>query len=165
MSTEHVPTAAAYSNGDFILVETKSGYGRMRADPEAPKYFLVAEALDDEIGNAVVAALSRSRQLELEETAAFFDPDRAAKSYANKVADMMGRYSYKTKRALFKNMMNISIGLEKSGTVIRFTPMRHKALDSWIREKDDGIEDVIVPATSSPTELGAAFRIALSRCR
>lgn len=139
-----------------------SGYGLMKSDPDVPKHILDMDAQDDEVGSAVIYALSRSRQITLEETATFFDLDKAKKLYADKVADLMRRYRYKTKRALFKNMMNVSIRAEESGSVIRFTPMRHKASDSWVG--DDDIEDVIVPATSSPTELGAAFRIALSRC-
>lgn len=163
--TGHTPTASAFSNGDFILVETNSGLGMKKADPDAPKHFLVMESSDSEIGGAVLSALSRSRQITLEETASFFDLDRSAKSYADWIAELMRRYGYKTKRALFKNMSNISIGLEDFGSAVKFAPMRHKALESWIREKDDGIEDVVVPATSTPAEIGAAFRIALSRCR
>lgn len=162
IATGHRPRATAFSNEDFILIETKSGYGRMQTDPDAPQYLLSTDASDAEIGNSVLAALSRSRQIGLDEVATFFDLVRLEKEYSAWIEDLMRIYGYKARRALFKNMMNVSIELEESGAAIRFTPMRHKASDSWVG--DDDIEDVIVPATSSATELGAAFRIALSRC-
>lgn len=164
-SVEHRPSASALCNGDFILIETNSGRGRMQTDPDAPQHLLRMDAPDDEIGTAVLLALSRSRQIALEEIATFFDLERNDKLYAEWIIDLMHRYGYKTKRALFKDMMNVSIRLEKAGATIRFTPMRHEALEAWGREKGDGIEDVIVSAVSSPAEIGAGFRVALERCR
>jgi len=47
---------------------------------------------------------------------------------------------------------------------MEISPMRHEKLESWGREKDDGIEDVFIPADSSPIVVGEALLLAFSRC-
>jgi hypothetical protein len=74
---------------------------------------------------------------------------------------MAGR-GYKTKTALFQNMKLCSITLSK-GT-IKIDPTIHEKLEAWGRNKGDGIEDVLVPANSSASEIGAALRLGFSRC-
>jgi len=74
----------------------------------------------------------------------------------------MDRYGYRTKRALFKNMK--SCGILAEGDVIIISPSRHEKLEAWGREKGDGIEDVVIEANRSPSEIGAALRLAFSRC-
>lgn len=64
--------------------------------------------------------------------------------------------------ALFKNMKSCSI--VKSGDDLVIVPTHHDKLDSWSRSKDDGIEDVVLPIGRSWAQIGAAFRLALSRC-
>lgn len=161
--TGHTPTAAAFSNSDFILIETNSGCGRMKTDPDAPQYLLSIDASDAEIGNSVMAALSRSRQIGLDEVAKFFDLVRLEKEYSAWIENLMRIYGYKTKRALFKGMMNC--GIRRVGDIIKFEPMRQVKQEMWEGTASHGEDDVIVPATSTPAEIGAAFRLALSRCR
>jgi len=74
----------------------------------------------------------------------------------------MERYGYKTKHALFKNMK--SCGIVISGGQLVFSPSHHDKLDSWSRSKDDGIEDVIISSDCPYAEVGAALRLAFSRC-
>lgn len=82
--------------------------------------------------------------------------------YARWVQDLMRRYGYKTKRALFKSMMNC--GIEQLNNMITITPMRHIKLEMWEGLSADGIENVVIPSTSTPAEIGAALRLAFSRC-
>ncbi len=160
---EHWPTAVAYSNRGFTLIETCSGYRSYSLDVEAQKYFLGEDASEGEIGNAVLAALSRSRRIAINEIANFFNLEQATKNYAGWVASLMARYGYKTKRSLFKGMKNC--GIRRMGDIIRFEPMKQVKQEIWEGTASDGADDVIVPATSTPAEIGAAFRLALSRCR
>jgi hypothetical protein len=73
---------------------------------------------------------------------------------------LMERYGYKTKRALFKNMKNVGIA-NKNG-VLTFTPRHHYRLEGWEGVRGDA--KVVIPATSTPEEIGAALRLALSYC-
>jgi len=74
----------------------------------------------------------------------------------------MERYGYRTRRALFKDMEYC--GIFRKDEKIVFWPLIHKKLELWSRLKSDGIEDVIVPANGSPSEIGAALRLAFDRC-
>lgn len=161
---EHRPAASAHSNGDFILVESYSGLGRMQLDSEAPQFHLPMGSADLDAGRAVLEALSNSRQISMDEIPQFFDLDRTNRVYKEWILDLIVRYGYKTKRALFKDMKSVSIRLNPSQTIMTLAPSHHDRLESWIRTKSDGIEDVVVPADSSPAEIGAALRLAFSRC-
>jgi len=119
---------------------------------------------DLDAGRAVLEALSNSRQISMDEIPQFFDLDRTNRVYKEWILDLIVRYGYKTKRALFKDMKSVSIRLNPSQTIMTLAPSHHDRLESWIRTKSDGIEDVVVPADSSPAEIGAALRLAFSRC-
>jgi hypothetical protein len=167
--------ANAACNGDFILVETISGYrGPAVRDPKGKQHFLVSDASDQELGFAVIDALAHSRLVapaprtgvwihpDTEFDMELYDHRRGAERYDEWVKDLMTRYGYKTKRALFKNMNLCDV--ERKADVISITPNHHQKLEAWGREKDDGIENVVIPADSSPAEIGAALRLAFSRC-
>lgn len=156
------PSARVSCNGDFILVETMSGFRRIRTDPNVPSHLLPTDANDAALGQALLDALKQSRRIEFEEVAAFFDLTTATADYERHVKELMDRFGYKSRRALFKNMMRVSIN--RDADKIALVPMRHHDLEGWGREKDDGIEDVVIPAGSAPAELGAALRLAFTRC-
>jgi hypothetical protein len=59
-------------------------------------------------------------------------------------------------------MKNVELRLE--GDYIVITPTRHEKLEGWGRSNNDGIEDVYVRSDASPAEIGAAIRLAFSRC-
>ncbi|MGT3243552.1 contact-dependent growth inhibition system immunity protein [Yersinia enterocolitica] len=154
---------SVYSTKDFLSVETDSGLGRVRRDPLFPSHLLPPDADDQTIGEAVLVALSNSRTLSLEESADFFDLEKGKEQYAAWIAMLMERYGYKTKRALFKDMKNCSIHCLND--VITISPTRHEKLEAWGGTGRGGSDDVTLSAYSSPPEIGAALRLALSRCK
>lgn len=162
--------ASVYCNDDFICVRTNSGYrGGTDIDPHGKQNLLPADANDEDIGLAVVDALVHSRWVltapregstyppEVE-----FDSDltlkKAMERHAEWVESLMNRYSYKTKKTLFKGMKNCYI--EKKLGCISFKPTYHEKLKAWSGTGDD----VVIPDTSAPVEVGAALRLALNRC-
>jgi hypothetical protein len=156
--------ASAYHTKEFLCVDTYSGLGRVGRDPAFPPHLLPPDAEDKLIGEKILQALSDSRTLnELKERIAFFDLEKGKEQYAAWIATLMGKYGYKTKRALFKDMKNC--GIHCVNGVITISPTRHEKLEGWGRTKGDGIEDVILPANSSPADIGAGLRLALSRCK
>ena len=145
--------AFAKSNQDFSLIETVSGYrGAAALDPKGIQRFLAPDASDEELGLAVIDALAHSRWVlpaprsgssyppEVEFDLELYDYKKVAERYAAWTKDLMARYGYKTKRALFKNMKSCAI--ERKGGTITIRPSHHEKLEAWDREKDDGIEDV-----------------------
>lgn len=155
--------ASAYCNGDFILLETKSGYRSVKTDPEAPRRMLAMDAEAVVIGRAVLDTLQRSRQIDPSDIDVFFDPTTTSVEYDRRNEELMERFGYKSKKALFKNMASVSIC--RDGGQILLSPLKHDDLEGWGRKKGDGIEDVLVAADVAPAELGAALRLAFSRCK
>lgn len=156
--------SSCYYTNEFLLIETQSGLGMVAADPLFPAHLLQPDASEQDIGETILKALSDSRTLNvLEERVDFFDLEKGKNQYAAWVAMLMEKYGYKTKKALFKDMKNCGIHL--TNDVIKISPTRHEKLEAWGRTKGDGIEDVILPVDSSPAEIGAGLRLALSRCK
>jgi len=155
--------ASCYYTSEFLLIETQSGLGMVAADPLFPSHLLLPDANNQSIGEVILQALSDSRTLTVEECEAFFDLEKAKKQYAVWIAMLMEKYGYKTKRAMFKDMKNC--GIHCVNGVITISPTRHEKLEGWGRTKGDGIEDVVLPVESTPAEIGAGLRLALSRCK
>lgn len=155
--------ARAYSNQDFILVETSSGWGRYTADPNGLEIYLRPDASDNELGQAVLNALSKSRAVinDLE----LMDWRKIEVRYREWVARVMKSYSYKTKRAMFKDMMSCRIELNPIRDRLDLVPLIHRNLEGWGRESNDDIENVTISATSTSPEIGFALRQAFSRCQ
>jgi hypothetical protein len=135
-------------------------------DPASAQHLLSLDASDETLGIAVLDALAHSRLLTMEEYGVFFDLARSKAQYDAWVADMMTRYGYKTRRALFKHML--SCGVRQQAGTITFAPSRHDRLEGWGRTKSDiaeGMTDEVIAETESSEMIGAALRRAMSRCR
>jgi hypothetical protein len=154
--------ARAVDNGDFICIATYSGYRTSAWDPQGAQHFFLPDVSDELLGAAALDALSRSRFLDEDEIAAFFDYRETDRRYAEWIKDLIERYSYKTKRALFKKMKSCAIESVEGTITIR--PSNHEKLEVWTGEGIDDEDYVVISATGSATELGAALRLAFSRC-
>ena len=161
MTAPWKPTAVATNNGDFIGIESYSGYALMAADPEAPEHLLNVDTPDEVVGAAIVEALENSRALSLEEARNI--KLKLQENYKAWIQRIMEKYGYKTKRALFKNMK--SCGILRREDLIIIKPSNHEKLEGW---SGDGIstEDYVrIPADSSLSEIGAALRLGFERCK
>lgn len=154
--------ANAVFNGDFFFISTYSGYRMLGRDPKGAQHYLEPDASDETLGAAVLDALDRSRFLSIEEADDFFNLKRSQERYEEWKRSVMARYGYKTKRALFKDMMSCSI--QMAGDSIKVSPTDHDRLDGWAGKNAEGTEDVVIPASSSAAEVGTALRVAFSRC-
>lgn len=150
----------ALANEKFICLVPQSGYRIAMVEPTATERLLVPDTPDSVLGEAIQSAIAESRFLNLEEAKAL--RSTVDSRYAEWVRSLMDRYGYRTKQALFKKMKSCSIVV--SGDEFVLSPSHHDKLDSWSRSKGDGIEDVIIPSGSSMVDVGAALRLALSRC-
>ncbi|WP_083451932.1 contact-dependent growth inhibition system immunity protein [Photorhabdus heterorhabditis] len=160
---ERWKNARCVFNGDFYSVQTYSGNGLLGADPSGSNYLLQPIVSDQELGKAVLDALSKSRLIPLDKYGDYFDHDANDKQYKNWITEMMGSYGYRSKRQLFKKMNSCNIRLLDG--VITIMPYGHKKLELWTGQGIVESDYVIIPADSSPEEVGAALRLAFSRCR
>lgn len=110
-----------------------------------------------------MAALAVSRTIDPETNPEFFDiRGRVIKYYNEWVAQVMGRFEYQTKRALFKDMKSCSV--DALDGVVTIRPSHHEKLEAW-SGKGIAEKDYIVISSHSPhEEIGAALRLAFSRC-
>lgn len=168
------PFAGIYANEKFICIETYSGYRGGRADPKGKQHLLPTDADDAALGEALMDALTHSRFVlgerrtdvwvhpDVEYDMDLYDYQKNIARYAAWIENLKQRYGYKTKKTLFRKMDNC--GVEQVDGKIRISPMHHEKLEGWGREKDDVFEDVIISDQSTTNEIGAAIRLALSRC-
>lgn len=166
--------ASVKMNSDFICVETYSGYRSNQQDPLGVQHLGTPDVSDKKLGEMVVDALAHSRFVlaaprtdvwihpEATFDMEFYDYNRTAERYAEWVKNLMAHYGYKTKRALFKGMKNCNIS--SSNGAITISPTRHERLEAWGGTGRGGSDKVILSIDSTPEEIGAGLRLALSRC-
>lgn len=155
--------ARALKNEKFICIETYSGYRCSQSDPIGVQHLLHLDVSDENLGLAVRDALVRSRFVLPREDPELYDPKRIDERYSAKVERLISLYKYKSRRDLFRNM--ISCDIEMYGGKIEILPSFHDQLEGW---SGDGISDddcVTLSAEDSAAAIGAALRLAFSRCK
>jgi len=140
---------------------TCSGYRMTTGDYSQKNEFLSPDTSDETIGKHLREALDLSRFVHPDEDEELdlylFDHDR----YKEWLADVNKTFGYKTKKALFHSMTMCHLSLYEGQITIE--PWRQESLNGWDREGLRG-KEVTVPETCTDAELGAAARLALSRC-
>ena len=149
------------ANERALIIQTWSGFGRYAPDHLYPPHILPLDTDNGTLGTTVLQALANSRTLDNEaERIDFLKQESFKPRYEDWVANLCGNLGYKTRRALFKNMMSGDIWLHNG--CLKISPSRHVKLEAW-----DAIDadDVILSLDNSPEEIGAGLKLALSRCR
>ncbi|WP_313117511.1 contact-dependent growth inhibition system immunity protein [Ectopseudomonas guguanensis] len=166
--------ADAGVNKEFIYVKTYSGYRSSRADPKGVEHHASLDVSDQDLGAMVLDALAHSRfvlpeprkDVWIHPEATFdvdlYDYDLTIQRYNQWIDNTLGRYSYKNKRALFKDMKKCSIESKDGQIVIR--PSHHEKLEAWSGKGVSESDYVIIPSGSGPSDIGAALRLAFNRC-
>jgi len=151
-------------NQDFIYLITQSGDIERVPDYQCGKEYYLSPEVDDHIlGEAVLDCLEACRWITYDDNPDFFYHEKnVLPKYKQWIENTMKEYGYKTKNKMFRQMDSCSF--RQSENLIEISPSKHEKLEAWGREKDDGIEDVIIPADSTPAEIGAALKLAFSRC-
>ena len=149
------------ANERALIIQTWSGFGRYAPDHLYPPHILPLDTDNETLGTTVLQALANSRTLDNEaERIDFLKQESFKPRYEDWVANLCENLGYKTRRALFKNMMSGDIWLHNG--CLKISPSRHVKLEAW-----DAIDadDVILSLDNSPEEIGAGLKLALSRCR
>ena len=149
------------ANERALIIQTWSGFGRYAPDHLYLPHILPLDTDNETLGTTVLQALANSRTLDNEaERIDFLKQESFKPRYEDWVANLCGNLGYKTRRALFKNMMSGDIWLHNG--CLKISPSRHVKLEAW-----DAIDadDVILSLDNSPEEIGAGLKLALSRCR
>jgi len=132
-------------------------------DPDGAQHDMLPNVSDQTLGMAVLDCLSRSRFLDTEESRAqLYDFEAGQRSYLVWIDRLMRFGGYKTRRALFKQMA--SCGIEQEDDVITIRPSHHEKLEGWSGKGFSEADYVVISASASPAEIGAALREAFKRC-
>jgi hypothetical protein len=155
--------ARAKINREILTVDSRSGYRGTVGDPLGVQHDFCADVDNGILGSALLDCLAHSRFLdEPELRAELFHPEAVQRSYATWVERLMEFGSYKTRRALFKQMMSCSIKQEED--TITITPSHHEKLEGWSGMGFTDADNVVISASEPPAVIGAALREALRRC-
>jgi hypothetical protein len=155
--------AGASKTDELVTVDTWSGYARRVMDPAGAQHDMQPDVSDEMLGAAVVDCLSRSRFLDTEESrAALYNFENGERNYLAWIERLMHFGGYKTRRALFKQMM--SCGIEQEDDTITIRPSHHEKLEGWSGKGITEADYVVVSASSPPAAIGAALREAFRRC-
>lgn len=160
------PIPAAWAsvkfNDRFVNVTTGSGYRGPRIDRAAFEAYLPPDADAETLAQSVLMALDHSRTIDIEEIPAFFDRDAGTLLYESWVADLIQRFAYKTRRALFRELMSCSV--TRTQGFIKIHPTRRKRSETWSALENYDESAVVLDESCSAVELGEGLRLAMQRC-
>jgi CDI immunity protein len=152
--------ADVIATSKFLEVVTMSGLGLLYADPQSEAQILEANVDDAEVGSAILAALFKSRFVTNEELQSVVKSKIVQTRLEKMTKAFVKRFHYKNKTELRKDEKVVSTKLVKQ--FIEFMPNHIRTLGRYSGLGKD--HHVVIPVDSSPAEVGAAFRLALSRC-
>jgi hypothetical protein len=144
----------------FVLVESMSGYRMVQPENDGHAIYLTPDASDEDLGRALLEALDRSRFIWPRDEPEFFEWQRYVKCYKDRQKEFMRRYGYRTKREAYKNMEWCRV--ERSEGKISIQPHKRDKPELWTDLPPD--RTVVIPAATDAVALGAALKLALSRC-
>jgi CDI immunity protein len=163
MTAAQIPfnkSAVIYKSQKFIFIEALSGASAlMYREDNGHRVYLEADASDTALGEALLAALDRSRLVDLADKE-FYDPRRASRVYANWQREFADRHGHKSKRAAFENVDRCDARISDGQILIR--PNRRDKPGSWGSLPPE--KTVVIPATRDAATVGAALKLALDRC-
>lgn len=149
-------------DGEHFIIVTQSGYRSLRMDFSVEDYILMASITDEELGFKAVSA-ARAGRVVTPGDAEFYDPEKSKIRYDAWVEKNVKALKFKSRRAFFKNQNNCGFNIKDA--VITIKPSNHEKNDAW---SGDGIKEedkVKLPESSSYEDIGAAIRLAFTRCK
>lgn len=149
-------------NENFFVFTTMSQGGMNYAEPSVDPQYLSLDVDDAALGCALRLALSQSKKISGKEFVELFNSRKIHDLGLTREKATMQKYGYKTKRALYKNMLCCWISVFDGK--IQIKPTHHKSLDSYSGISNDGPEIQLLSITVSDAELGAALREGFKRC-
>jgi len=146
----------------FYKVVTESGSGVLYADPDCEVFLLDHNEDDTAIGSAILAALTKSRFVTDEELRSVFKSRmQEIEEKADQSARLrIKRYAYKSRTQMNKETKYVNVRLSEG----QITFMPNYTRGSGIYDGLSKDQHVVIPGYCTPSEIGAAFRLALSRC-
>ncbi len=154
------PSVSVKNNGTFIVVDSYCGLGLSMIDPSVKSEILIIDVSDNILGEVIIKYLEKSRLLTLDESVGL--RLNISQNYRNWVENLIILSGYKSKKNLFNKMKSCTVNLD--GSFIIIEPSCHEKLEAWSGRGITENDYVKIPENSTPAEVGAALRLAFSRC-
>ncbi|USO01585.1 MAG: CdiI family contact-dependent growth inhibition immunity protein [Alphaproteobacteria bacterium] len=145
----------------FIIIQTMSSYGFSVTDPEGVCRTMNTTVSDKEVVNVLMEALQKSRELSASEYNKIVAEEKNGEA-KKELESLIKKLGYKEKKEYYKGLRSISV--EKDRCELRFIPSHQENLYGYGPTAGGEKDYVIIPADSSPEEIGKALRLAISRC-
>lgn len=165
---------------DFLCIFTVSGFrAGTSIDEKKPEIYLDPDAIDEELGRAVMNAMAASRWLipnpppgnifhpdvEVDaETSNFIKAQKREEEWGQQ---MRKRFTLPSKREVYVPLKRCDIAKKEGVITIRCRvhyPDKNYG-DCWGFDTNEHAPYVILPDTASAEEIGAGLKLAFSRCR
>jgi len=151
-----------FFDGEHFIIVTLSGYRSLRMDFSVEDYIMGESTPNEELGlKAVLAA--RAGRVVPPDDAEFYNLEKSNMRYDAWVAKSVKALKFKSKRAFYKNKNRCGFNIKDE--IITIKPSNHVKNDAW---SGDGIKEedkVKLPESSSYEDIGAAIRLAFTRCK
>lgn len=154
--------ACVYKNEKFIAFEPLSGYRMWLPEDEDRTSFLRPDAEDQDLGKALLSALSLSRFIDppLDENS-FFKAERYVKADQIWHQQVMARFEFRSLRHLYESMRFCKVSRSEGAMSIKPHQRDAKPRYWWDLPPE---ATVVIAATLDAKAVGAALNLALSRC-
>ena len=151
-------TVTVYKSDKFISIETLSGVpGLNYRENESHPTYLDATAANEMLGEALLAALDRSRFIRDKE---FLAAERAMRLYIAWKKEFARRNGFETVRHGFRKVDWCMVKIRDGNMIME--PHRRDKPASWRLLPPE--KTVVIPYTRDVVVVGAALREALNRC-
>ncbi|GLT07872.1 contact-dependent growth inhibition system immunity protein [Sulfitobacter porphyrae] len=156
-------TANAFTK--FYLIESKVCYRGALPDPEGIRHVLPPDADAEQLGTAILDALSHARFIHPShpDFDALFKERKAAELVDAYDAELMRLAGVKTKASLYRGARGVNVTLHSDWDEIKiYAFARRKGRYFWSKKTDASGKET-VPASASAIELGEAYLRALAK--
>ena len=155
-STDRLPfrqCADIHRTDRFISVEPLSGYRMVQREDEGYVIYLAPDAVDEELGQALLAYLDKSRFIWPPDEPQFFEWPRYMQLYRNRQQDVIAATATRPQREAYKNM---DWCRQRSDGKISIRPHKRDKPEYWRDLPPE--RTVVIPATPDAAAAGAALR-------
>jgi CDI immunity protein len=155
--------ASIHSSNGYISLSTYSGYRRCQFDPQGKHIVLKEECPNEELGNALLSVLEQSRVLTHDQFNDFFALTTVKDNYDIFVSNLLQKMGNMSRRKAFTKMKSCSVSVRSK--VITLKPTRKERGEAWSGKGFTDLDNIDLPYSSKPVEIGKALKEVLAICK
>jgi len=153
---------------DNNLISIKTLHGLWRSgfwdvslpDLESQQSYLKSTSSDEELGEAVIAALSASKKINFEENEGYYKKERFLPLFEKYETQILEKFAYESVSDMDKCVLYCQISVKND--TIRMQPWRNK-YEGLYRKRAIKYNIIHTPLSDAPSKIGASLRAALSQ--